>query len=191
MEHGRSWDCKTLRTPHFLDNRLTDGGEAVRLTSRPHLTPQDNPLCSFVRGWVTPNVIARLEGLGKLKEIILPHPNSNPRPSNTGIFLLTLLNYYWEIGLVFFLTLRLLPVHELNNFSFCVMVLGVIHEKGVISFSSVFAIHWASYLTVIRKCFNWGVLYWLLTCSFCSRTNGVELDFQSLILLCDSKWLTV
>jgi hypothetical protein len=27
--------CKTSRLPHFLDNRLIDGGEAVSLTHRP------------------------------------------------------------------------------------------------------------------------------------------------------------
>jgi hypothetical protein len=28
------------RLPHFLDNRLTDGGNVVSLTRRPPLTPQ-------------------------------------------------------------------------------------------------------------------------------------------------------
>jgi hypothetical protein len=27
--------CETSRLPHFLDHRLTDGGEVVRLTRRP------------------------------------------------------------------------------------------------------------------------------------------------------------
>jgi hypothetical protein len=30
--------CETSRLPHFLDNRLTDGGEAVSLTRRPPVT---------------------------------------------------------------------------------------------------------------------------------------------------------
>jgi hypothetical protein len=29
---GGPLGCETLRVPHFLDNRLTDGGEAVSLT---------------------------------------------------------------------------------------------------------------------------------------------------------------
>jgi hypothetical protein len=31
--------CEMSRLPHFLDNRLTDGGEVVSLTRRPHLYP--------------------------------------------------------------------------------------------------------------------------------------------------------
>jgi hypothetical protein len=29
---GGPWGCETSRLPHFLDNRLTDGGEVVSLT---------------------------------------------------------------------------------------------------------------------------------------------------------------
>jgi hypothetical protein len=32
--------CETSRVPHFLNNRLTDGGEIVSLTCRPPFTPQ-------------------------------------------------------------------------------------------------------------------------------------------------------
>jgi hypothetical protein len=32
--------CETSRLPHFLDNRLTDGVEVVRLTRRPPFTPR-------------------------------------------------------------------------------------------------------------------------------------------------------
>jgi hypothetical protein len=32
--------CDMLRLPHFLDNGLTDGGEAVGLTRRPPFTPR-------------------------------------------------------------------------------------------------------------------------------------------------------
>jgi hypothetical protein len=35
-------DCETSRLPHFLDNRLTDGGEVVRLTCRSLYTHQEN-----------------------------------------------------------------------------------------------------------------------------------------------------
>jgi hypothetical protein len=31
---------ETSRLPHFLDNRLTDGGEVVSLTRRPPFTPR-------------------------------------------------------------------------------------------------------------------------------------------------------
>jgi hypothetical protein len=33
--------CETSSLPYFLDNRLTDCGEVVSLTSRPHFTPQE------------------------------------------------------------------------------------------------------------------------------------------------------
>jgi hypothetical protein len=32
--------CEKSRLPHFLDNRLSDGGEIVRLTRRPPFTPR-------------------------------------------------------------------------------------------------------------------------------------------------------
>jgi hypothetical protein len=32
--------CEMPSLPHFVDNRLRDGGEAVSLTRRPSLTPQ-------------------------------------------------------------------------------------------------------------------------------------------------------
>jgi hypothetical protein len=53
-----SYGFETSRLPHFLDNRLTDGGEMVSLTRR---------LIS-VRGLVDPRVTVRLEGLGQLKK---------------------------------------------------------------------------------------------------------------------------
>jgi hypothetical protein len=33
---------------HFLDNRLTDGGEVVSLTRRPPFTPQEDSWYPFV-----------------------------------------------------------------------------------------------------------------------------------------------
>jgi hypothetical protein len=39
---GGSWDYETLRLPHFLDNRLTDGDEVVSLTRLPPFTPQED-----------------------------------------------------------------------------------------------------------------------------------------------------
>jgi hypothetical protein len=40
--------CETSRLPHFLDNRLTDGGEVVSLMCRPPFTPQDDSWYSFL-----------------------------------------------------------------------------------------------------------------------------------------------
>jgi hypothetical protein len=34
------YGCETSRLPHFLDNRLTDGGKVVSLTRPPPFTPQ-------------------------------------------------------------------------------------------------------------------------------------------------------
>jgi hypothetical protein len=42
--------CETSRLPHFLDNRLTDGGKIVRLTPRPPFTPQEDSWYSFLLG---------------------------------------------------------------------------------------------------------------------------------------------
>jgi hypothetical protein len=40
--------CETLRVPHNLDNRLTDGGKVFSLTSRPPFTPQEDSRYSFL-----------------------------------------------------------------------------------------------------------------------------------------------
>jgi hypothetical protein len=39
---GGPQGCETSRLPHFLDNRLTDGGKVVGLTRRPNFTPQED-----------------------------------------------------------------------------------------------------------------------------------------------------
>jgi hypothetical protein len=39
---GGPYGCETSRLPHFLDNRLTDGGEILNLTRRPPFTPTRN-----------------------------------------------------------------------------------------------------------------------------------------------------
>jgi hypothetical protein len=74
-----------LRIPHSLDNRLTDGGEVVSLTHWPRsaqhkhsFSASGTHFCyrmSKLQGPVRP------EGLGKVKNIHLPHQVSNPRPS--------------------------------------------------------------------------------------------------------------
>jgi hypothetical protein len=51
--HGGPQGCETLRVPHYLDNRLTDGGKALSLTRRPPFTPPGRFLVLIsVRGWV-------------------------------------------------------------------------------------------------------------------------------------------
>jgi hypothetical protein len=66
---GGPYGCETPRLPHFLDNRLTDGGEAVSLTCRSAaFYPQEDFWYSFLLEAVSiPGAIVRLEGLGKLK----------------------------------------------------------------------------------------------------------------------------
>jgi hypothetical protein len=39
---------ETSRLPHFLDNRLTDGGEVVSFTRPPPFTPQEDSCYSFL-----------------------------------------------------------------------------------------------------------------------------------------------
>jgi hypothetical protein len=39
---------ETSKLPHFLDNRLIDGGKVVSLTRRPHLYPQEYSWYSFL-----------------------------------------------------------------------------------------------------------------------------------------------
>jgi hypothetical protein len=38
---GGPYGCETLRLPHFLDNRPTDGGKVVSLMRRPLFTPRN------------------------------------------------------------------------------------------------------------------------------------------------------
>jgi hypothetical protein len=65
--------CETSRLPHFLDNRLIDGGEVVSPTRRPALHPPGRFLVLIsVRGWVDPRAIVRLEGLRQLKNPMTP-----------------------------------------------------------------------------------------------------------------------
>jgi hypothetical protein len=40
--------CEMSKLPHFLDNRLTDGGEVVSLMLRPNFTPRKIFWYSFV-----------------------------------------------------------------------------------------------------------------------------------------------
>jgi hypothetical protein len=45
--HGGRLGCETSGLPHFLDNRLIDGGEAVCLTTRPPFTTRKIPGTHF------------------------------------------------------------------------------------------------------------------------------------------------
>jgi hypothetical protein len=44
---GDPYGCETSRLPHFLDNRLTDGGEVVSLTPRAPFNPTKIPGTHF------------------------------------------------------------------------------------------------------------------------------------------------
>jgi hypothetical protein len=46
--HEGPYGCQTSRLTHFLDNRLTDGGEVVSPTCRPPFTPQVDSWYSFL-----------------------------------------------------------------------------------------------------------------------------------------------
>jgi hypothetical protein len=57
------------RVLHFVDNRLTDGGDIFTLTSRSRFTHQkDFLILDSIRDRVNPMDILRLEGLGKLEK---------------------------------------------------------------------------------------------------------------------------
>jgi hypothetical protein len=46
---GDPWGCETSRLPHFLENRITDGGEVVSLTPRQaSLYPQEDSWYAFL-----------------------------------------------------------------------------------------------------------------------------------------------
>jgi hypothetical protein len=75
---GALWGCEWSRLPHFLGNRLTDGGKVVSLTRRPPFAPEEDSWYSFL---LEAESIPGLGlGLGKLKTI-QSHRDSNPRSS--------------------------------------------------------------------------------------------------------------
>jgi hypothetical protein len=45
--YGVPYGCERSSLPHFLDNRLTDGGEVVSLTHWPPSTPRKIPGTHF------------------------------------------------------------------------------------------------------------------------------------------------
>jgi hypothetical protein len=92
----RAWRPLGLREVEaltFSDIRLTDCGKVVSPTRRPLLPPGNFLVLIFVRDWVDPRAIVRLERLGKLKKFtssgtwtgdlpacsIVPQPTRLPR----------------------------------------------------------------------------------------------------------------
>jgi hypothetical protein len=65
---GGPQGSETSRLPHFLDNRLTDGGEVVSLMRRLHPTPQEDCWYSFLLKAESTSGPSAAEGLGKLKK---------------------------------------------------------------------------------------------------------------------------
>jgi hypothetical protein len=65
---GGPYDSETSRLPHFLDSRLTDGGEAVSLTPRPLITPRKIPGIHFYERLSLPqghNAAGRIRSIEK------------------------------------------------------------------------------------------------------------------------------
>jgi hypothetical protein len=59
--------CEKSRLPHFLDSRLTKGGEVFSLTRGRPLLPGRFLVIISVIGCFVPRAIVRLDGLGQLK----------------------------------------------------------------------------------------------------------------------------
>jgi hypothetical protein len=66
---GGPLGCETSRFSHFLDNRLTDGGEVACLARRSPFTPRKIP----GTGGVDPGATVRLDGLGQLKNPVISY----------------------------------------------------------------------------------------------------------------------
>jgi hypothetical protein len=67
------------RLPHFLVNRLTDGGEDVSFARRPRFTLRNIP--GSHRVLVNPRTRVRLDGLDKFKKVQQSNLKSKLRPS--------------------------------------------------------------------------------------------------------------
>jgi hypothetical protein len=64
--------------PHFLDNQFTDGGD-VSLTRLPPFSLQEDSSYSFLlKGEQIPRAMVRLEGLGELKNPMIPSEIKRP-----------------------------------------------------------------------------------------------------------------
>jgi hypothetical protein len=63
---GGPQGCEMLRLPHFLDNRLTGGGEPVSLTRQPPFSPRKIPGNNFCQ---RPNPPQGHSAAGKIRSI--------------------------------------------------------------------------------------------------------------------------
>jgi hypothetical protein len=75
--HRGPYDCETSRRSHFLDNRLTDGGEVVSLTCRPLFIPKEDSWYSFLLEAESAAAMIK-----KIEKIQLRPLDSNSRPSS-------------------------------------------------------------------------------------------------------------
>jgi hypothetical protein len=89
---GGTQGSESSRLLHFLDNRVTDGGEAVSLRRRPPLTPGRVRVLISVRRLVDPRAIVRLVGLRQLKN---PMTSTRLEPATLRLvaYCLNLLRY--------------------------------------------------------------------------------------------------
>jgi hypothetical protein len=78
---GGPLGCKTSRFPQCLDNRLTDGGQAVSLKRQPPFTRQENSWYLFLLEAVsTPRSHSAAKRIRSVKKIQWPHQEPNRRP---------------------------------------------------------------------------------------------------------------
>jgi hypothetical protein len=76
----RPLELREVEAPTFSDIRVTDGGKVVSPTSRRLFTPRKIPDTHFYKRMIDLSAIVRLEGLGRLKKILL-FRDLNRRPS--------------------------------------------------------------------------------------------------------------
>jgi hypothetical protein len=77
------YSCNKPSTlPHFLEIRLTDGGEVVSLTRRAPFTPEKDSWYSFLlEAESTPEPFSAAGRIRSIVKIQWPQRESNPRPS--------------------------------------------------------------------------------------------------------------